>query len=88
MFNRDDILNDLRDNVAEVTFFKVDGTKRTLKCTLRGDLLPPRYDEHHMMAEHKKEGNEKILVVWDMDAKAWKSFHVENVQLVQFLNNF
>lgn len=88
MYNRDDILSDLRDNVAEVSFKKLDGTDRKMRCTLRSDLLPNRYNEDHMMQEHRKPGNEKVLVVWDLDSKSWKSFHVENVQLVQFLNNF
>jgi hypothetical protein len=88
LYTRDELLKDLRDHVAEVTFKKVDGTRRTLRCTLMANHLPPLTDNGHLDEMHQKEENKKTLVVWDKQAGGWKSFHVDAVEYVQILDNF
>ena len=48
MFERDTILRDLRKYVIEVTFTKVNGENRVMRCTLRPELLPTRYAEQDL----------------------------------------
>lgn len=87
-FTRDEIQTDLREHVAEVLFKKVDGTTRRLRCTLMPNHLPGNYNADHLQAESQKEPNLNTVVCWDIDAHAWKSFRVENVEYCQILDNF
>ena len=50
VLDRDTILKDLRNYVIEVTFTKVDGSTRAMRCTLDPKHLPPQY-----LSEGKKE---------------------------------
>lgn len=87
-YNRDEILKDLKNHVTEVTFTKVDGTDRVMRCTLMNNMLPPRYDENHLDEMHKKKENLETIVVWDVVKKGWRSFRVDNVEWIQVLDNF
>ena len=61
---------------CEVTFTKVDGTLRTMPCTLKSELLPQReLKEHHTT----KTINHKTLSVWCLDKSEWRSFRTANV---------
>ena len=41
MSNREEWVSQLRTNICEVTFTKVNGDNRVMTCTLREDLVPP-----------------------------------------------
>lgn len=56
-------------------FTKVDGSKRRMRCTLREDLLPDREE-----VESKKKTPGTNQVVWDLDAKGWRSFRLDSVE--------
>lgn len=88
MFKRDDILADLRDNVAEVTFRLADGTPLRQRVTLMPELLPPNYNARHLHEQHLKPENLRILVCWDVDSKKWTSFPAEAVEVVQIVANY
>lgn len=88
LYQRDALLNDLYDHVAEVTFVKLNGERRTLRCTLMANHLPPNYDGQHLDEMHKKEENKSVIAAWDIKAGGWKSFHVDAVEYVQILDNF
>ena len=86
MFQRDTILNDLREYVIEVTFTKVNGEQRIMRCTLRPELLPPGYAQD--ITEEKKFHNENpnVIAAWDVQAGGWRSFRVDSVSYVQNVN--
>ena len=72
----------LKDHNCEVTFTKVDGTVRTMPCTLRTDAMPPvALQEHHKTKLYKPE----TLSVFCTDKQEWRSFRVANVQSVRIL---
>lgn len=77
----------LRDALKEdlsITFTKVDGTERTMPCTLRADALPPvALTEHHKTKVYKPE----TLSVWCLDKSEWRSFRVMNVTSVNKITN-
>ena len=75
MYNRDDLIKTLKENVCVVTFTKVNGEKRVMTCTLREDYLPPLVE-----GKQKKKQNDAVLSVWDTNKKAWRAFRVENVE--------
>ena len=76
----------LRSALAQdlnITFTKVDGTLRTMPCTLRSDALPAV-----SISEQKKSKVYKsdTLSVWCLDKREWRSFRVMNVQKVEVLS--
>jgi len=86
MFDRDTILKDLREYVIEVTFTKVNGEGRVMRCTLRPDLLPPGYSQD--ITEEKKFHNENpnVIAAWDVQKGGWRSFRVDSVSYLQNVN--
>jgi hypothetical protein len=74
----------LHNNDCEVTFTKVDGTVRTMPCTLRADALPPQ-DPAKITESKNKAPNYNNLSVWCLDKKEWRSFRVANVQKVKVM---
>lgn len=63
-----------------VTFTKKDGTERVMNCTLESAELPTQ-----VVTEDKKERkkSEDTLAVYDLDAKAWRSFVIKSVKRIQ-----
>ena len=86
-YTRDHIFNVLTGHTASVTFTKVDGSKRVMKCTLQTDLLPAKETDRlqHAGFDPQKPVNEKILPVWDLESKGWRSFRVDSVESVELL---
>lgn len=64
----------LKTKVCKVVFEKIDGSERTMICTLKEDLLPT-------LGESKttKTPNETVMPVWDVEAQSWRSFRVDSV---------
>lgn len=73
----ENIVNFLKENVAEVVFTKVDGTTRTMKCTLKSEFLPPQVD----IEENAPRKN--AVAVWDLEKGSWRSFRVDSVTSIK-----
>jgi hypothetical protein len=86
MFQRDTILNDLREYVIEVTFTKVNGEQRIMRCTLRSDLLPETYVNEADEEKAFHRVNPEVIAAWDVQAGGWRSFRVDSVSYVQNVN--
>jgi hypothetical protein len=69
----------LKENVMEVTFNKVNGDKRVMECTLMPEALPPAKKDEAITQEKVRKINEEVLVVWDTNAKGFRSFRMANV---------
>ena len=78
-FVRSDLQTQLRDEILEVTFTKVNGDKRVMNCTLMEGVLPSNSEE----PTKDKKVNEAILSVWDVDANGWRSFRMNTVTRVR-----
>jgi hypothetical protein len=64
-----------------VTFTKVDGTERVMKCTLEADKLPPVVIKED--AKPRKETTStKALRVFDIEKQEWRSFTIKNIKRV------
>jgi hypothetical protein len=85
LYERDTVLNDLRKNVVEVTFIKVDGTTRLMRCTLDPMHLPKTYieEEHKEKTFHKENPN--VISAWDVQKGGWRSFRIDSVQYMQII---
>lgn len=80
IFNKYELKEDLKNGVYTVTFEKVDGTIREMRCTLQSSHLPQMLTEE--TPRHQRPENEATLSVWDVDAGGWRSFRVDSIQTV------
>lgn len=89
MYQRDQLLNDLRSEVVEVTFNKVsDGSTRVMRCTLRKDLLPENYIEEEAKEKSFHEENTNLIAAWDVQKGGWRSFRMDTLQYVQIVDGY
>ena len=78
-----DIQNLLWKHQCEVTFTKVDGSVRTMPCTLMASALPARdASKLHETRLYKPEA----LSVWCLDKSEWRSFRTANVTHIKVLS--
>jgi len=66
---------------ATITFTKVDGTERVMKCTLEASKLPPVVIKED--AKPRKEtASTKALRVFDIEKGEWRSFTIKNIKRI------
>ena len=80
-FTKDGIKSTLKTYTAKVTFTKVDGSERIMKCTLNEALIPQSTEEKK--TDRVKVENDNVLAVWDLESEGWRSFKVDSVKSVQ-----
>lgn len=62
----------LQNEICEITFTKVDGSRRVMNCTLRADKIPDTLSEEK--SGRTKAENPDVQAVYDVDATGWRSF--------------
>lgn len=80
-FTKDGIKSTLKTYTAKVTFTKVDGSERVMKCTLNESLIPQSTEEKK--TDRIKVENDNVLAVWDLESEGWRSFKIDSVKSVQ-----
>ena len=80
IFTRDGLIDLLRHNVVTVTFTKVNGDERTMRCTLMAEYVPnvPTNNGQVLL----QESESKAVSVWDTEANGWRSFRVDSVKSI------
>lgn len=78
ILTRTEMVEQLLDRNCTVVFTKVDGTERTMKCTLSESVLEDT-SQADRNDKTSKAFNENVLAVWDIDAAGWRSFRVDSV---------
>ena len=82
VFTKENLLDLLRNNVVTVTFTKVDGSERTMTCTLLGEYVPaPANGSMQLLQENSSRGDSNISV-WDTEVQGWRSFRISSVKSV------
>lgn len=81
-FNKDIVVDLLRSNILTVTFIKVDGTIRVMKCTLKADMLPKSDISVMVAEENNKMKSDNVVAVWDIDKSGWRAFRLDSVQSI------
>jgi hypothetical protein len=65
-----------------ITFTKVDGTERVMKCTLEASKLP--VVELKEDAKPRKETvSTKALRVYDLEKNEWRAFTIKNIKRIE-----
>jgi hypothetical protein len=75
---------DLRSNVVEVTFTKINGETRKMRATLMPSLMPvdeSATDDKVLLNE--EDSHSAAIRVWDLDVGGWRSFRTDRVVYVQ-----
>ena len=62
-----------------VTFNKINGDKRVMTCTLQEGIVPEATNKDPASQKKVQKINEEVQVVWDVNAKGWRSFRWANV---------
>jgi hypothetical protein len=79
IFTRDGLIDMLRHNIVSVTFTKVNGEERVMRCTLQTNYVPNAPSKNgELVVEGKTTSNN--VSVWDVDANGWRSFRVSSVK--------
>jgi|TARA_B110000503_G_C7002791_1_gene352244 Na+-translocating ferredoxin:NAD+ oxidoreductase RnfG subunit len=83
LLTKQELTEQLMSGVYNVTFTKVDGTERTMPCTLKESILPPAKKEDPLSQKKVRAINDEVLVVYCTDKNEWRSFRLANVISVQ-----
>lgn len=78
---KDWLVGMLKSGEVLVKFRKVDGTERTMRCTLNESLMLPL----PVVSENKrtKKQNDSVLAVYDIDKESWRSFRLDSISSIE-----
>ena len=82
IFTKDNIASMLRDSIVTVTFTKVDGSERVMKCTLMSEYVPNTGNSASNQVLLQETGNDSNISVWDVEANGWRSFRISSVKSI------
>ena len=80
IITKDNLLDMLRNNIVTVTFTKVNGEERTMKCTLMSEYVPNAPTNNGQVLLQESES--KAVSVWDTEMNGWRSFRVDSVKSI------
>jgi hypothetical protein len=69
----------LKDHVASVTFRKVNGEMREMRCTLMPQYIPETVNADPKSEKRVREAADTVVVAYDLDKNDWRSFRVDSV---------
>jgi len=72
------LIEQLQNSMVEITFDKVDGTRRIMQCTLDQDYIKV-HSEIKEQTENTRKPKEGVLVVFDTEKNEWRSMRVESI---------
>lgn len=87
--NRESFVSDLRQNVIEVRFMKLDGTVRIMRATLHSSYLPEdtRTREKINEAVNREQRND-VVTLWEVDAGQWRSIKLDSIISLQLMPSY
>ena len=83
-FEYDELKDILRKNVVFVNFVKKNGASRIMKCTLDPQYMPKPTESRRVTP---RVVNEEVMSVWDMDNEGFRSFRMDSLRRISFLEN-
>ena len=78
MITRNEMIEQLQAQDCRVVFTKVNGEQRDMMCTLMETVLP-KATKDPLSQKKVRAVNEAVVVAWDVNKEAFRSFRVENV---------
>ena len=82
---KEELVETLSKEIVDVTFQKLSGDERKMKCTLIPSMLPPAQRDDKLSQTKIRNLEDKTLVVWaiDIEPSAWRSFRYDRVKKVE-----
>jgi len=82
---KQELVEMLGNVIVDVTFQKLSGDDRKMKCTLIPSMLPPAQRDDKLSQTKIRNLEDKTLVVWaiDIEPSAWRSFRYDRVKKVE-----
>ena len=77
---QDSIKTALINGTVEIEFLKADGTLRKMNATLNENVVPKANKEDPLSTKAVRKVNPEVCVIWDVDAKGWRSFRWDRLQ--------
>lgn len=81
----------LSEGVVTVTFTKKDGAERIMVCTTSDKIIPKVAHQTNTdnpvdfpVSKNERKRNPSVAAVYDIEAKAWKSFRWDSIKHVSF----
>jgi hypothetical protein len=72
---KEELLKDLHNSVIAVKFIKMDGSERTMRCTLQESF----FKDYVKKTDKENKPDDEAIRVWDIDKEAWRSFRYDSV---------
>ena len=82
---KEQLMEMLHKEVVEVTFLKLDGEERKMPCTLIPSFLPKATKEDPLTQKKVREISDKVVAVWAIESKGFRSFRYDRVTNVKVL---
>jgi hypothetical protein len=75
----------LSKETVNVTFDKLSGDERTMKCTLMPELLPQADRDDKLSQTKIRNLEDNVFVVWcvDIEPPAWRSFRYDRIKKIE-----
>jgi hypothetical protein len=83
MITKEELKENLKNQIGIIEFTKKDGTLRKLRCSLSSEILP-KTDFDPKNYTPKKTDNPNTLSVWDIEKEAWRSFRLDSLRDYSF----
>jgi WYL_2, Sm-like SH3 beta-barrel fold len=80
IFTKENLTDMLRNNIITVTFTKVNGEERVMRCTLMSEYVPNAPSNNGQVLLQESEA--KAISVWDTEANGWRSFRVDSIKSI------
>ena len=79
---REQLVEELNKGICSIIFTKVDGSERTMNCTLNMRYLSEAIGTGFIKEEieNTKNSSPDVIPVWDTDVNGWRSFRIESVK--------
>lgn len=78
------LLEMLSKEVVDITFTKLNGDERTMKCSLIPSMLPPAQRDDKLSQTKIRNLEEKVIVVWMVgethEKSGWRSFRYDRMK--------
>lgn len=84
MIDKYELKEVLQNSVVTVVFTKVDGTERTMNCTLLPEYIKATVGEKQQLLTESlpKPENPNTIAVWDVENNGWRSFRLDSIKTV------
>jgi hypothetical protein len=75
----------LKSNICEVVFTKVHGPERTMRATLKPDVITFMEDTLAVKKEddtpkRTRKANDNVISCYDIEKSGWRSFWIDSVK--------